>query len=670
MESKHNHLPTKASSSRTLYWKNLREQALNCNEEDNSNSASCEEDLCVSTHFEAFGELITKYVSVLTCIDTNYEQGGGGGGVESTLLHEKSDEEKSLILETRYALRYMLTLLCKESCRRHIQEEAVCIHKLHRKVSSLLSTEYSDYCDKKCQLMAAKIMCNLGTCNQTTSLILLKEIKPSPNSFDGDADSERSSEGHATKYFSSIPSWGEMIHTTASMGERETLAAIVASIHNFILAVNNINIELNANEGKFADEEQHFDTNILARDKILMCNLVRYILPKATIAPSVTLEDSDNGAQEKDMSDDATSWIALLLEVLCRSGMFPQIYHSLGFNRGKIEGDAVDIDYNNGNESGVRKGIITPEQIVLLNCFSDSIETYATQNLSGTNDYRKNPLGGISGEEAIQTTIYFLAQSWLELQHSKMHFFQLSADSIKSNFEEYDGEASCVVHATKIMLDILGTSLSCYDGGGSGDGGVSNTFTCFSSVRLHLGQNTALLTKAITELGIIIERLEVENRGVKARELVVSQDDQHCIIGLVRLIGNLCYRCKPNQDLVRNTFVPVSAPANEKNSVQTKQVGTSKSTPKDVTTERNGLHVILSCTSFAYGCFTLREWGIVAIRNVLEGNNANQEVVAKLEAQQVINTPELEKFGIKLNLDKKGKVVVDKSNPNAGGNDD
>ena len=38
-----------------------------------------------------------------------------------------------------------------------------------------------------------------------------------------------------------------------------------------------------------------------------------------------------------------------------------------------------------------------------------------------------------------------------------------------------------------------------------------------------------------------------------------------------------------------------------------------------------------------------------------------QEEVAKLEAQQVINTPELSKFGIQLDLDKKGKVVA-KSN--------
>jgi len=135
--------------------------------------------------------------------------------------------------------------------------------------------------------------------------------------------------------------------------------------------------------------------------------------------------------------------------------------------------------------------------------------------------------------------------------------------------------------------------------------------------------------------------------------LVISQNDQHYITGLVRLIGNLCHRCKPNQDLVRETFVP--APANEQHIIET--------TPKsDIKTERNGLHVILSCTSFSYGCFTLREWGIVAIRNILEGNISNQDEVAKLEAQQVINTPELEKFGINLNLDKKGKVVVNRNN--------
>ena len=38
-------------------------------------------------------------------------------------------------------------------------------------------------------------------------------------------------------------------------------------------------------------------------------------------------------------------------------------------------------------------------------------------------------------------------------------------------------------------------------------------------------------------------------------------------------------------------------------------------------------------------------------------------MVAKLEAQEVINTPELEKLGVKLNLDKKGKVNIQQHTP-------
>merc|ERR1712038_132553 len=131
--------------------------------------------------------------------------------------------------------------------------------------------------------------------------------------------------------------------------------------------------------------------------------------------------------------------------------------------------------------------------------------------------------------------------------------------------------------------------------------------------------------------------------------------------GLVRLIGNLCYQCKTNQDIVRETKIPIQKPNDMSNDYTST---TNDFNSKEAEQNRNGLHVMLSCTTFAYGCFTLREWGIVAIRNILDGNNANQEEVAKLEAQQVINTPELEKFGIKLNLNKKGKIVVDRNDIN------
>ena len=271
-------MKSKYNNSNSLHWKKLRDQVLNW-DEDYNNSPS-EENFCVSTDFVAFRALITKYISVLiTRVNGNYED----GGETLPVLHEKSDGEKDLILETRYALRYILTLLCQESRRIYIQEEAVCVYKLHKSVCSLLSTEY---CDKKCQLMAAKILCNLGTCNRTTALIILNEVKPYPYDSVGVLNTDTHGETKSDEYntetgqisneHTTLFSWGEMIHNTASAGERETLAIIVAAIHNFILAVTTSS-DLNAKEENATDsdscrriavDEEDFDIKILTADKL------------------------------------------------------------------------------------------------------------------------------------------------------------------------------------------------------------------------------------------------------------------------------------------------------------------------------------------------------------------------------------------------------------------
>ena len=73
---------------------------------------------------------------------------------------------------------------------------------------------------------------------------------------------------------------------------------------------------------------------------------------------------------------------------------------------------------------------------------------------------------------------------------------------------------------------------------------------------------------------------------------------------------------------------------------------------------RNAIHVILSCTSLSFACFGLREWSIVALRNILEDNHENKEIVEKLRAQEAINTPDLHQMGLSVNVDQHGNVNV------------
>ena len=73
---------------------------------------------------------------------------------------------------------------------------------------------------------------------------------------------------------------------------------------------------------------------------------------------------------------------------------------------------------------------------------------------------------------------------------------------------------------------------------------------------------------------------------------------------------------------------------------------------------RNALHVLLSCTSFGTSCFTLREWCVIAIRNVLENNSDNQDVVAQLDAQNPIQLAALDHAGVHVTMDQQGKVSL------------
>ncbi|KAH9306693.1 hypothetical protein KI387_011097 [Taxus chinensis] len=56
----------------------------------------------------------------------------------------------------------------------------------------------------------------------------------------------------------------------------------------------------------------------------------------------------------------------------------------------------------------------------------------------------------------------------------------------------------------------------------------------------------------------------------------------------------------------------------------------------------------------------LREWGLWAVRNLLEGNRENQQEVAELELQNYVNTPAITEIGLRVEIDpnsRKPKLV-------------
>ncbi|ESQ55377.1 hypothetical protein EUTSA_v10025092mg [Eutrema salsugineum] len=87
---------------------------------------------------------------------------------------------------------------------------------------------------------------------------------------------------------------------------------------------------------------------------------------------------------------------------------------------------------------------------------------------------------------------------------------------------------------------------------------------------------------------------------------------------IVSVIGNCAYRRKDVQDEIR---------------------------------ERDGLFLMLQqCVTDDENSF-LREWGLWCVRNLLEGNQENQKVVAELEMQGSVDVPQLREIGLRVEID-------------------
>ena len=229
----------------------------------------------------------------------------------------------------------------------------------------------------------------------------------------------------------------------------------------------------------------------------------------------------------------------------------------------------------------------------------------------------------------------------------------------KSN-EVYDGELNCSIHIIDDICDILAQSLGSHASSAANATDNQRNKLCFiADSRSVLGRETTLISSCCKDLARILDTALARNSGRKAREMELSPQDQQTAIVMVRLIANITYQCCYSQDLLRLTPVQIAEFALD-TSASSKNAADTHSNAR-LPIERTGLHVILSATSLSPACFTLREWCIIAIRNAVEGNAANTEAVRRLEGNEVMgDTPELQKMGVKVEMDKKGNVHVKK----------
>ena len=544
--------------------------------------------------------------------------------------------------------------------------------------------------------LAARLLCNIVTDNSVAAGMVLLDIPFSPTTeqLEKRMSSEVLELNNECRSEDSTICWTDLIHEVSQIRttkkligidaedgdnfDREVLAAVVAALHNLLVSMEmrdsleEIDSEMkrieelkrlrNINKGGAVDEECGCDRRggnepmfffdalfEVATNSALINVLLRSVIPTHAVLNTIQPNRPADSSRSKFVppkangtpllektSDSATEWISFVLERIVSRGLVLQVLHSAG---------------GSGETT-------TPEQVVLMSCIRQAMDAYQSSiiqaNESGEFDMRRlsivaksthekvpHPLWGRG--DGLRAAVPVLTSLTNEVEKVRNRALTLKSPLDRASKEEYEGELNCINYIIHDILDVLGQCL------GKISSQLSNDQCIMAEARSVIGRETSLLRYCCEDLALIVDTLLSSNSGKSARDLNLSLQEQETAISTVRLIGNLVYHCRHNQDLLRTTVI------------RSKYEKKDGSNDKDDNSSRMGLHVLLSATSLGPACFTLREWCIVAIRNAVENNEANIELVKQLEANAALgDTPELKKLGVKVELDAKGNVVVQK----------
>jgi hypothetical protein len=525
--------------------------------------------------------------------------------IQETLLIYTTTTTTTTCKQLQSVLRVAICCLsipsnkCTE-LRRIVQQES---YNSWHQVLFIILLNNKNHFDALSRLRTAQVLCNLITDCGDTALDLMNHVAPAPS--DKEIERKLRSGLHLQQVseiklydqcVQAIPTetthfemnWVDLI--LANVSHRPALAAVVACLHNSISSVSkttNIHSETSC-------------IDKIATSSLLISALLRHIVS------AVAVQNSKKDPSSLNSTDEATEWIILTIAKLCRLGFLPQMYRSIKHGE----------DNNN----------IFPEHVVLLHSVRNTIEECRNDDVAVSDlcKARCYSLGGEGVENggSIIDTHMFLTNLYLTTYEA------LLSQSENDNLH---------VSAFQIVLDILAESLS--------EDSIITT-----KIRHILGTETLLLQTIITEVASTLDTWYAINKAQYARNQTKMNEIEQCrLTTSVRVIGNLCFHCRLNQDLLRTLIVPYIQQTDE-----------SSTTIKAEKKNRNGLHVLLSTTSMSYACFTLREWAVVSIRSALDECPENQAVLYELEAQSSMQTEELEEMGIRVNLNvAEGTVSVD-----------
>lgn len=582
----------------------------------------------------------------------------------------------------RLALSYLSVAKVPLPIRHAIQTEA--FEAWHNDLLQLLSTttdtaEQSHLCSSQfrtsfvtLQRTAARLLCNTVTnCFQTATQLLLTTLSTAPTTLEI-ADRIMLSSSSSSAWQPSIGkyddrattstlirfNWVDLILSHAS--QRSTLAAIVACLHNSLCAAT----KMKSDDEKYDLKETANAHRKVASCPLLVSTLLRHVLSALRIVPTVStaLVEMDGNSTEEtnpaddDISDEATEWILLTLSQLLNAGFLPNVYKAI--HPSNVE---------SAKSSAVLAPIVLPEHIVLLHAVRSIVEQESKVDDVLESDGRDDIV--VDDDDATENdhsrnlpTFLFLATLYESFQHTNSPQERGGgSDDETSNDNTHDDVLRA--SARQLILDILAETMALQRSG-------------IGRIRHFLGIETALLSHIVLNLAAFLDQWHETNKNKLAREQsTLNETDQFYVTSMIRVLGNLCYQCPQNQNCLRLTLVehytiirrqedlnPASDTKSEPNSEEASTHIPLISSAALLSPPRNGLHVLLSCTSMSYACFTLREWVVVAIRYALENCPANQAVVELLEAMQAVNSAELSDMGIRINLDaSSNKMTIDSS---------
>ena len=646
----------------------------------------------VQSKFPLLKCALETYCQLLDCAaatgSTNDEFAGQKDNTGATI---SAQDKKKIILNTRAALRIALICSSYESnsdrdggddsggCSRdEMVQQAVVECIWHIQLFHILSHPRRG--DSKCRLFASQLLSNLVTSHSQASLAITSALPLSPSQDMVDQqigqglahlginnndtsrnkatkiDNESITEPYTVSTTNNKWNWVDLILSCAHSNDRPAFAGIVAALHNSIISLQLPPQQEQPESSETTQTGVPTFAKKMASDSLLVSTLLRQMISLLPQKNSNTQQQKQqrngaspvNGGQESiqkpsnrignedsSLADATTEWIVLLLTKLCKLGLLPTLF----------------VSASGGGENGRAwdKIVIVPEHVVLLESIRSELDVQsAPRTISRDNMTQKQQqqqqhnyllMGGEAGEQGVISTHVFLAKIVGVLRNR----VPLEHPTVPEATIQTDPDV-CLNHSALVtILEILSCSLGMDD-------------PAIALARTALGQeekgDTTLLSDSGRDLGALVDSITTRNLGRKNRDFFMSEEEKQVTTALVQLIGNLCFRCRQNQDLVRTTMVPTTT---------TKTVDVISSSAGDSANdeeERNALHVILSCTSLAHSCFLLREWSIIAIRNLLDQNELNQAVVAKLEANQPVQSAELSGLGIRVDMDSKGKVSV------------